>query len=143
MQRDGRRRRGRAILPDRVDRVGLDRHEFRAGFFRASAQGLYGGRRVQPGVVADRPVARRFASQPARWRIGNEVADRKQLAVDLLARLDCVAAVDEDAGLVRQYDRRTGGAGEAGQPGEALGAGRHVFVLMLVGAGDNESRQAA
>ena len=63
--------------------------------------------------------------------------------VDLVARLQRVAAVDEQRGARRQHDRDAGRAGEAGQPGQPLLGGRHVFVLVAVGARHDEAGEAA
>ncbi len=64
-------------------------------------------------------------------------------AVDLLARLQRVAAVDEQHRALHQHDRGAGRAGEAGEPGEPLLARRHVFVLVAVGARHDEAGQSA
>ena len=69
--------------------------------------------------------------------------DREQRRVDLIAHLQHVAAVDEDHGAVGQHDRGAGRAGEAGEPGEPFLGGRHIFVLMAVGARHDEAVEAA
>ena len=56
-------------------------------------------------------------------------------SVHLVADLQRVAAVDEQHRAVQQHDRGARRTGEARQPGEALLAGRQVFVLVAVGAG--------
>ena len=63
--------------------------------------------------------------------------------VDLGADLERVAPVDEDRRGVGKHDRGPGRAVEAGQPGKPLGRRRQVFVLILVGMGNDEARQAA
>ena len=63
--------------------------------------------------------------------------------IDLLCRLQRVAAVDEHRGRLHQHDRLTGRAGEAGQPGQPLGRGRDVFAQVFVCAGDDEAGEAA
>ncbi len=69
--------------------------------------------------------------------------DGDDRAVDLRRRLERVAAVDEQGRLVGQRDRQARRTREAGQPHQPLGAGRHIFVLMLVGARDDEAREPA
>ena len=69
--------------------------------------------------------------------------DRENRAVDLLAHLHLIAAVDEDHGALGQHDRDAGRAGEAGEPGELLVARRHVFVLEAVGARHDEAVEPA
>src|SRR3546814_2533727 len=44
----------------------------------------------------------------------------------------------EDSGLVKQHAGEAGRALEAGQPGQALGRGRHVLALVLVAARHQE-----
>ena len=69
--------------------------------------------------------------------------DLEQRRIDLRGGLQCIAAVDEQRGAVREHDRHPGRAGEPGQPCEALGAGRHVFALVLVGARHDEAVETA
>ena len=61
------------------------------------------------------------------------------LAVDLVADLQRVAAVDEDRRFLRQHHRRAGRALEAGQPGQPLGVGADIFAHMLVGQRHDEA----
>ena len=75
-----------------------------------------------------------------RRRIGQRL-DMPGLAVDLFGGLQRVAAIDENGGLARQDDRHAGRAGKAGEPGQPLFGGRDIFVLLLIGAGNHESRQ--
>ncbi len=58
----------------------------------------------------------------------------KGFGVDLLARLDGIAAIDKKGRLVGEDDGEAGAAGKTGQPGQPLLAGRDIFVLMGVGA---------
>ena len=60
-----------------------------------------------------------------------------------VARLQRVAAVGEKRGLAVEHDDDPGRAGEAGQPGQPLLGGRHVFVLMPVGSRQDQAGQAA
>ena len=101
-------------------------------------------RRVQPRVVADDRAL--GGSAPASQRAGrlvDQVADLEQRGIGLRRRLQRIAAVDEERGALGQHDRQPGRAGEAGQPGEPLAAGRHVFALMLVGARHDEAVEPA
>jgi hypothetical protein len=63
--------------------------------------------------------------------------------VDLLSRLDRVASIDHESGLVPENDCRACGAGEAGEPGQTLGALRHILTLVLVGPRHDEAVEAA
>jgi hypothetical protein len=63
--------------------------------------------------------------------------------IDLLAHLHEVAAVDENRGAIGKHDGGARRAGKAGQPGEALGAGRYIFVLVTVGARHDEAVESA
>ena len=69
--------------------------------------------------------------------------DREQGGVDLIAHLQQIASVDEDHRAVAEHDRGAGRAGETGEPGEALVGRRHVFVLMAVGARNDEAVEPA
>ena len=57
----------------------------------------------------------------------------------LVTDLEGVAAVDPEAGPVGEDDGEPGRAREAGEPGEALGVGRDVLALVLVGPGHDEA----
>ena len=57
--------------------------------------------------------------------------------------LQRVAAVDEQHRPLHQHDGGAGGAGKAGEPGEPLLARRHIFVLVAVGARNDQAGQAA
>ena len=69
--------------------------------------------------------------------------DGEDRPVDLLARLQRVAAVDEQNGAIHQHNGSAGRAGEAGEPSEPPLAGRHIFVLMAVGARHDKAGQIA
>ena len=69
--------------------------------------------------------------------------DSEDRAVDFLAHLHLIAAVDENHRAVGKHDRGAGRAGEAGEPGEPLVGRRHVFVLEPVGARHDEAVEAA
>jgi hypothetical protein len=73
----------------------------------------------------------------------DQMLDGKNVAVDFLAHLHLIAAVDKDCGALRQHDGDAGRAGEAGQPGQPLVARRNVFVLKAVGPRHDEAVQSA
>ncbi len=75
-------------------------------------------------------------------RIGQRL-DAPGLVIDLLRRLQGVAAIDEHRGLLGQHNSHPGGSGEPGEPGQPLFRGRDIFILLLIGAGNHESRQLA
>ena len=132
-------RRLRAVLPCGVERILVDRHELAARRFQRLGEMADLPARHQPGVVADALAGRRIGLQPVpggRLDAGDGLEDG---AVDLVAHLQRVAAVDEDRRLVGEHDRGAGRAGEAGEPGEPLGRFRQVFALVLVGMGDDEA----
>ncbi len=135
--------RRRAVAPDRIDRIGLGRDQdgTDAGAGLGEAFGALGA--VQPGIVAELLARCEVRLDPRARRRIDEVRDGEQRAVDLVARLGGVAAVDEQHGAVGEDDRGAGRSGEAGQPGEALLAGGQVFVLMAVGMGHDEAVEPA
>ena len=69
--------------------------------------------------------------------------DGENRAVDFFAHLHLITAVDEQHGAVGQHDRDPGRAGEAGEPGQPLVVGRHVFVLVAIGARHDEAVEAS
>ena len=75
--------------------------------------------------------------------VGTEKAPAgEDAAVHLLGKLRDIAPVDEDHGRAAHHERHAGRAGEARQPGEALGRGRHIFALVFVGARHEEAVDA-
>ncbi len=87
---------------------------------------------MQARVVADGPAGLGGLAQVGRHAALDEVADLEQLAVDLVADLQGVAAVDEDRRLVLQDHCCAGRAGEARGPRQAVVGGRQVLVLVFV-----------
>ena len=136
-------RRGRAIAPQRVNRIAVDRDQFRTGAGASLSQsfGLFAG--VQPGVVAELGALFQILLEPLLGRVLHQVLDRKNLAVDLSVRLHRVAAIDEQRRAVSQNDGRARRAGEAGEPGQPLLACGQIFVLLAVGARHDEPVEAA
>ena len=129
--------------PDRIDRIGLGRDQDGAdrGAGLGEAFGTLGA--VQPRVVAELLARREVRLDPRARRRIDDVLDGEQGGIDLVARLGGVAAVDEQRGAVGEDDRGAGRSGEAGEPGEALLAGRQIFVLMAVGMGHDEAVEPA
>ncbi len=140
---DRRGRRVRPIRPDGVDRIGLDGDEAAAGALRGLAQSLHPIRRVQPWIVRQRRAGRQIVLDPRLRRLVREWNGHECRRVDLFARLQRVAAIDDDAGLVPKHDRRPGRTGESGEPGKTLGILRHIFALMLVSARHDEAVEVA
>ena len=136
-------RRARLVAPHRIDGIGRAGHEFRARLGRRRLQAFHRGRGVQPRVVAELGAASDIGLDPRRRSLGHQIARLEQAHVGLLANLKRVAPVDEDRGLVGQHHGRARRAGEGGQPGQPLGAPRHIFALMLVGARHEETVEAA
>ncbi len=94
---------------------------------------------MQPGVIAE------FGAGGADWlqpffracRCERHRLDDGE--IDLIARLNRIARIDEEHGAVLQHDSEAGRAGEPGQPGEPFVRGRHIFVLVAVGARHDET----
>jgi hypothetical protein len=138
---DRAKRRGRAFGPDRIDRVAVDRDQFRAGLGAGCRQPLGCRRSVQPGVKTEAVSSDQMLSQPVfRGRIGQRL-DLPGLAVDLFGGLEGVAAVHEQYGFPRQDGGHASRSGEAGEPCEPFFRRRHIFILLLIGAGNHEPRK--
>ena len=103
--------------------------------------GAVGG--VQPRVIAEARALGEVRLQPLVGRVLDQMLDRKQRDVDLVAHLQQITPVHENHRAVGKHDRGAGRAGEAGEPREPLFGGRHVLVLMPVGARDDETVEPA
>ena len=144
VQRHRAERRRRPVGPDRIDRIGLGR---RSASRRRRCRPARASRRRPRCAATGRSRAwrRRRGSARASCR----AASRQMLTMvntvgsTCCARLQRVAAVDEQRRAVVQDHRGAGRAGEAGQPGEPLLARRHIFVLVAVGARQDEAGQPA
>jgi hypothetical protein len=137
---DGADRRGRAITPDLVDEVGGRDEGHLAG--KPFAQILDLARGVQPRVEAELtalgdevPEARVEAT---RWGFH----DGDGPGVGLERRLQGVAAIDEEAGLLEADDGDAGGAGKTRDISETRLALGHRLAAMGVGARDEEAVEA-
>ena len=89
---------------------------------------------------------REFATRwsiPGVYETVDQMLDREQCLVDLLAHLQQIAPIDEDHRAIGEHDRGAGRAGEAGEPGKTLLRRRDVFVLMAVGARNDEAVESA
>ena len=95
---------------------------------------------VQPRIEAERVALAERALDPLVGRRFDQMHDLEQRRVDLLARLQRVAAVDEQRRTLHQHDRGAGRAGEAGEPGEPLLRSRQIFALVAIGMRHRRSR---
>jgi hypothetical protein len=75
-----------------------------------------------------------------RVRCGQHV---EQGRVHLRPRLQRIAAVDEERGVVVEHDRCARGAGEAGEPGKPFRWRGQELVLVLVAMRDQEALELA
>ncbi len=143
MQRDWAERGRRPIGPERVDQIGLDGDEGRAGRRAGLGEFLGAIERVQPGVVGEPVAAREVLLEPLVGRRLDEVRDLEQRRVHLLARLQGVAPVDEQRRTLHEHDGNARRAGKSGEPFEPLLRRRHIFVLVAVGARHYEAGEPA
>ena len=131
----------RLVRPKLVDRIAAHRHQFGAPFLQRRAQCLHVAYRMQPRIEAEaEPLAGVFL-EPFRRGIGNKAFDLKNLGIDLLARLQRVAAVHEKERAAGKDKRDAGGPAEARQPLQPLGALGDIFALVLVGARHEEAAE--
>src|SRR6516225_8740779 len=73
-----------------------------------------------------------------RWRFDQRL-DGPGLPIDLLGRLQRVAAVHEQGRLIVQHDCEPRLSRKTAEPGQPLFRRRDVLVLLLIGPRDNES----
>ena len=136
------RRRG-PVGPDSIDGVVCDRDQFRAGGLGRLFQPLRLSGRVQPRIVSHALPGFQHLLQPRfRRRVGQRLR-LDQRRVCFFAHLQRVAAIHENCSPVRQDYRRSGRTRKARQPSQPRGAGRHIFVLVLVGARHDEAIELA
>ena len=94
---------------------------------------------MKPRVVPELFSGPKISSDPLDRRILDDVTQFKHAWVRLRLGLLGVASIDEQRSLVFENNREPGRAGEARQPKQALCAGGHIFVLMLVRARNDKS----
>ncbi len=114
----GARRRSRAVAPQRVNRIAVDRNQFRAGAGAGLSQFFHLLAGVKPGVVAKLRTFAQILFEPLLGRVLHKMLDRENLAVDLCRCLHRVAPVDEQRRAVGQDHRRACRAGKSRQPGQ-------------------------
>ena len=128
VNRDRAERRGGALGPHRIERIAVDRDQFGAGLGAGRRQPLGCRRSVQPWIKSEAVAGHEVLCQPGFRRRLDQRLDAPGLAVDLFGRLQGVAAVDENRGLLGQHDRQSGRSGKAGQPRQPLfGSGTYSF----------------
>ena len=143
VQGDRRERRRRPLGPDRIDRIGFGRIKLGARLLAGLLQLLDAVDRGARGVVAEGSAGFQVLREPFLRRMLDHMFDREHRGIDLRARFDGVAAVDEERRLLHEHHRDPGRAGKSGEPAEPVLAGGHVFVLVLVGAQHNEAIELA
>ena len=143
VQHDRAERRLRPVAPAGIDRIIVDRNKARARGLAGLGEPFGAVDRVQPGRIAEFRAGQQIFFDPLRRRMLDQVLDREYRRIDLLAHLHRIAAVDKDRGAVTEHDGRAGRSGEAGEKSKPLGAGRHIFVLVAVGARHDKTVEAA
>ena len=98
-------RRGRALGPHRIERVAVDRDQFRAGLGAGGGEPLGCRRSMQPRVKSEAVAGGQMLSQPVFRRRIDQRLDAPGLAIDLFCRLQRVAAVDEQRRLAASAPR--------------------------------------
>ena len=96
---------------------------------------------MQARIVADDLAGLGVRFQPGRHAAVHGISDLEQANIDLVWRLQSIAAVDEQSGLILHHHRRTGRASEAGGPGQAVVGVRQVLVVVLVLVRNDETVQ--
>ena len=139
----GAERRLRPVGPHRVDRIVVDRNQHGARRGAGFGEPLGAFDRMQPRRIAEFGLRRQIVFDPQRRRVLDHVFDGKNRAVDFVLHLHLIAAVDEDHRAVGEHDGDAGRAGETGEPGQLLGAWRHILVLETIGARHDETVEAA
>jgi hypothetical protein len=143
MRQHGRERSGWPSAPYGVDGIGLDGHEAAARPLTGTGEAVVSVHRLQPGIEAELAALGQVLGDPLLGRLLGNLVRHERLDVDLVAHGQGIAAVDEDGGALRQDDGEARRTAEPGQPAQALGAPRHIFALMFVGAGHDEAVEPA
>ncbi len=76
-------------------------------------------------------------------RLLDQMLDREQRAVDFLAHLHLITAIDEQRRAVGQHDGDAGRTGKAGEPRQPLVGGRDVFVQITIGTRHDKAAETA
>ena len=139
-RRDGRRR---PVRPHRVHGVGGDGNELRAGRPACGRKRARLVLAVQPRVVAEPRPGIEVAGKPTPPGLLDDMVEGVQRARNLLARLQGVAAVDEQGRPGPQHHRGPGRSGEAGEPGQALRPQGHELGVVLIAERDDEAVETA
>ena len=126
------------IVPNGVDQV-VGGPERNAAIGKRFVQLFYLVIRVQPHIKTDFGVVRSMVIQPITQFGFGPVDGGEMGSVHLFFDLYAITAIDEDSGNFGQHRAKPGGTCEAGQPRKAGVAGGHIFALMGVGAGDQET----
>ena len=135
---NGRERRRGPVGPDRVDRVVPAGHKFSASLCDGPFEGLDFPGAVQPGIITE-PAAGEVLCDPVGRRLVDQMMEREVFLPHLDRDLERVAAVDEDRGLLHQYDCRARRAAETCQPGEPLAPPGQHFTLVFIGVRYDET----
>ena len=136
---DGGDRGAGAAGPDAVDEV-VGRRQPRAGL-ELFLEILDLGGCVQPRIVADDRVLGHQGGQLLGQSRRRHLDHLDQPGVGFGRRLQCIAAVDEQRGLLDRHQRQPGRAGEAGHVGQPRLAGRHRFAAVGIGPRNEEAVQ--
>ncbi len=118
--------------PGAVQGIDLQSPELGPRLGRRGAEAGQGLGTVQARVVAHHRARLQGFAQKGGDPAIQQVAELEKVAIDLVAHLQGVASVHEDGRLFLEDDGRSGRAGEARGPGQAVIGRRQVFVLVLV-----------
>ena len=138
---DRLRRRLRPVIPHLVNQVGVDRHQGRAGCRQGRGVGGMGCHGVQERIEANPQgsVLLFHFRQPALQGMGvgqSHLVDAKAGGIDFLLGLQVVARVHEQVVAVRRQQYVPRRPGKAADGGAAALVGRHVFVQVGIGRGN-------
>jgi len=87
---------------------------------------------VQARIVAQHLSGGQGVLEPGADPAIHQVAHLEQIQIHLIAHLQAIAAIHEDGRAILEDHRRSGRAGEAGGPGQAVIGRGQVLVLVLV-----------
>ena len=113
-------------------------HKFSASLCDGPFEGLDFPGAVQPGIITE-PAAGEVLCDPVGRRLVDQMMEREVFLPHLDRDLERVAAVDEDRGLLHQYDCRARRAAETCQPGEPLAPPGQHFTLVFIGVRYDET----